>query len=312
MITLTVNVENISSVLQVYDVIDFQRSDDGYDGTYTTVSSIQPNPATMVAGTSYYEAIDGDGNSDDWYRSRYRNTSNGLYSSWGEPVLGEPGDIFYDPLFPPEIDYSVDDLRIIEKIRRMIGDPVGLRREYGEDTISSIHPDLRTYELDEKGWPCSIHIPVYDACGENAEMVAKNDSIDPTINGYRFLRFRNNIPDPVTISGIHYGTDIWYYHFRHSDREIMDSYENMPPPPPLTTATANSNVYMLATAIELLEGEYWEDLTEDGAVVRDEGSHYDPSPGLKNKGKMIDALRKKLEDYIKALQMPYIEGVLID
>ncbi len=300
MITLTLNVENIDAVIAVYDIIQIQRSDDDYDGPFTTISGL--GPVTLLAGVSSYSEIDVDGDRDDWYWSRYYNTGDGLYTDWSTPVLGETGDIFYNPLFPPEIDYSVAELRVIERIRRLIGDPVGLRREFGEETQSSIHPDLRTYELDERGWPCSVHI--------NGE--AHNDSIDPTINGYRFLRFQENIPEPVTISGVSYGVDVWYYHFRHSDREIMDAYENQPPPPPLTTTTANSEIYMQATAIELLEGELWEDSTEDGAVIKDEGTTYDPSPGLRTKEARLKALRKTLDDMIAALQMPYIGGVLID
>lgn len=314
MITVTITVENVNTILSIYNQVQLQRADEE-NGTFTTVSGL--GPITLLANVTAYSEVDDTGDSTNWYRSRFYSTSTYSASAWSDPVLGEPGDIFYNPLFPPEIDYSLEELRVIERIRRLIGDPIGLRREYGEDTQSSIHPDGKTYEMDERGWPCSIHVPEYDTdcdicCVSNLNMVAHNDPVDPTVNGYRYLRFTEALPDPVTISGIHYGTDIWYYHFRHSDREIMDAYENQPAPSPLTTATANAEVYMLATSIELLEGELWEDSTEDGAVIKDEGTLYDPSPGLKVKEDMLKALRKKLDNLIKALQMPFVAGVRID
>ena len=137
-------------------------------------------------------------------------------------------------------------------------------------------------------------------------------SSNPTIEGYTYLRFQDDISLTTTISGVEYGVDIYYYTFRHSDRQIMEAYDNQPPPPPLTTATATSEVYMIATAIELLGSELWEDATEDGAAIRDEGSNYNPEPGLNVKEKMLSALRKRLDDIIKALKMPYVGGVLID
>ncbi len=307
-IRLSFSVDDINTVILIYDQIQVARLDGSTDGTpatvppYTTLSGVSGHPIDLSTGTTNYSLYDTDGVSTSWYMSRYINTGTSAYSGWSDPVLGEAGDLFYNPLFPPEIAYGTADERVIDRIRRLIGDPKGLRREYGEDATSSIHFDNKTYELDEKGWPVSV------AMGG----IQMNDSTDPTINGYRYLRFDQDISVTTYSGSIEYGVDIWYYVFRHSDREIMEAYDNQPPPPPLTTTTANSEVYMLATAIELLEGELWEDATEDGAAIRDEGSNYNPEPGLTVKQKMLAALRKKLADMVKALQMPYVGGVLID
>lgn len=309
MISLSFTVDDVNTVRLIYNQIQVARSDQRdipvalteYGGDYTVVSGTG-FPINLQPGTTQYRATDPFGTATSWYISRYINSANGSYSGWSDPVLGEPGDLFYNPLFPPEIAYGTADQLIIDRIRRLIGDPLGLRREYGEEASSSIHPDGKTYELDERGWPVSVTM----------NGVSMNDSTDPTINGYRYLRFDEDISTTTWSGGVEYGVDIWYYTFRHSDREIMEAYDNCPPPPGLTTTTANSEAYMLQTAITLLYAELWEDSTEDGAKLADEGSRYDPSPGLETKRKLLDGLQKRLDDLVNALVLGGITGVRID
>lgn len=309
MISLSFTVDDVNTVRLIYNQIQVARSDQRdipvalteYGGDYTVVSGTG-FPINLQPGTTQYRATDPFGTATSWYISRYINSANGSYSGWSDPVLGEPGDLFYNPLFPPEIAYGTADQLIIDRIRRLIGDPLGLRREYGEEASSSIHPDGKTYELDERGWPVSVTM----------NGVSMNDSTDPTINGYRYLRFDEDISITTWSGGVEYGVDIWYYTFRHSDREIMEAYDNCPPPPGLTTTTANSEAYMLQTAITLLYAELWEDSTEDGAKLADEGSRYDPSPGLETKRKLLDGLQKRLDDLVNALVLGGITGVRID
>jgi hypothetical protein len=299
MITLTITVDNISTVMQVYNQIQLQRAA-AEEGTYTTVSGL--GPVSLVAGITSYSVIDTTGLSTSWYKSRYYSTSTGSYSGWSEPVLGSPGDLFYNPLYSDEISYGTSEQLVIDRIRKLIGDPLGLRREYGEEASSSIHPDGKTYELDEKGWPVSVTM----------NGVSMNDSSDPTINGYRYLRFDEDISTTTWSGGVEYGVDIWYYTFRHSDREIMEAYDTCPPPPGLTTTNATSEAYMLQTAIELLYQELWEDSTEDGAKIDDEGSKYDPSPGLESKRKLLDGLQRRLDKLTASLKLLGISGVRVD
>lgn len=299
MISLTIVVDDVSTVLLVYDQIRIQRAD-SETGTFSFVSGL--GPITLVAGQSTYTETDGDGTATNWYRSQYYNSSTTSQSSWTDPVLGETGALFYNPTYPAEVSYGTSQQLVIDRIRRLMGDPIGLRRDYGNEALSNIHTDNKTYQLYEKGWPVAVTM----------NLQSYTTTSNPTVEGYTYLRFQDDISLTTTISGVEYGVDIYYYTFRHSDRQIMEAYDNQPPPPPLTTSTANSEVYMLATAIELLESELWEDATEDGAAIRDEGSSYNPEPGLNVKEKMLDALRKRLDDMIKALQMPYVGGVLID
>lgn len=303
MINLTFTVENIDTVRLIYNRIGVKKSITGQYGAYAYLTNMVPTEIELQPAQSVYKAIDNDGEVDHWYISQYYLTTNsGIVSGWSDPVLGEPGDLYHDPLYPPEISYGTADQLIIARIRRLIGDPVGLRREYGEDAASSIHPDNKTYELDEKGWPADVHMGGKDM----------NKSTDPTINGYRYLRFDEDISITTWSGCVEHGVNIWYYTFRWSDREIMEAYDNCPPPVGLTIITATPEAYMLQTAIELLYSEVWLDSGEDGAVITDEGTRYDPSPGLNTRKALLDNLQKKLDKLIKSLILSGISGVLID
>ena len=334
MISLTIYVDNIGEVVQVFDRVQIRR----YTGSeiypdetvtdyialteYTSVSGTdtingREDVSDVLLSTDYYQYYftDPDGYADNWYISRYYNTSDGATSGWSAPIQGDPGDLYYNPQFPAEIVYGSSDQLIIDRIRLWIGDPLGLRREYGEEALSSIHPDGKTYEMDETGWPAYI----------NMGGVQFTDTDNPSVNGYRFLRFQRFIDDVCTecttysgicgedvVKEVTHGVDIWYYTFRHSDRQIMEAYDNCPPPAPLTTTTATSEAYMLQTSIDLLRKELWEDATEDGAAIKDEGSTYNPEPGLKIRKDLLDDLKKRLEDLKKSIMLAGITGVLID
>ncbi len=316
MINLTFTVSDLSTLLQIYDRIQIRRytgtgvpSSDIDLGEYTTISGTDVisnltnvSEVLLVSPYTQYYFTDPDGISSDWYISRYYKESDGSASAWADPILGEPHDIYYNPLFQREIEFGSADQLVIDRIRLLIGDPVDLRREYGEDAASSIHTDNKTYEMDEKGWPASV----------NMGGTQYTDATNPSVNGYRFLRFNEDISITTWSGCQEYGVDLWYYTFRHSDREIMYAYDNCPPPPPLTTTTATPEAYMLKTAYELLYSEFWEDTGEDGAVITDEGTRYDPSPGLDNRRQLLKALKDRLDEVVQTLILTGIEGVLID
>lgn len=304
MINLSFSVSDINTVMVVYNQIEVARSQIELpaDLTNYTVVSGSGFPINLQYGTTQYQVTDLDGAANSWYISRYINTSTNAYSGWSDPVLGEAGDLFYNPLFPPEIAYGSADQLVIDRIRRLIGDPVGLRREYGDEAASSIHFDNKTYELDEKGYPVSVTMGG----------VQMNDNTNPTINGYRFLRFDQDISVTVISGSIEYGVDIWYYAFRFSDREIMEAYDNCPPPIGLSEITATPEAYMLQTAIDLLTQNITEDIFEDGAKIADEGSTYDPSPGIGAMQAMLKNLQKRLDDLVRRLTMGGIAGYRID
>lgn len=333
MISLTITVDNLNEVMDIFNTVQIRR----YIGTgipdgvvtdlvafsdYTELvgrdvinNRIDVSDVLLDDRYSQYYFTDPDGYSNSWYISRYFDSRTDSTSGWSDPIQGEAGDLYFNPQFPPEISYGSADKMVINRIRLLIGDPLGLRREYGEEALSSIHQDGRTYEMDETGWPAYI----------NMGGMQFTTTDNPSVNGYRFLRFQRHIDDVcnecVTYSGIcgedifkeiSHGVDIWYYVFRNSDRQIMTAYDNCPPPSPLTSITSNADTYMLQTAIDLLRAELIEDATEDGASIRDEGSSYNPAEGQKLRKGLIDDLQKRLDDMIKSLMLSGIVGVRVD
>jgi hypothetical protein len=307
MIHLTFSVEDVSSVIKVYNQIEVQSSI-SETGPFTTVTGVG-FPIWLSASKSKYERNDSGGKDTTWYQSRYgcsavggdstcsTNGCAGKTSSWSDPVLGDTPEICYSPTYPVEVGYGTSEQLIIDRIRRLIGDPVGLKREYNE--CDNIHEGGKVYELETKGWPCSINI----------NGTTYNTTSNPAVNNYRYLQFSDDI---TTLSGVDLKVDIFYYTFRNSDREIMEAYDTCPPPQGLTTITANSESYMLQTAVELLTQELWEDATEDGAAVKDDMSTYNPEGGQKIRNDLIGRLQKRLDDLVKRLLLSGISGVLID
>lgn len=318
MINLTLTVDNIGDVLKVFNVVEFMR----YTGSgvptvpvdlvdYTSIDNgiDQINNRTDVTDvhldvnyTQYY-FTDPNGDANSWYISRYTTLAYNSFSGWSDPIQGDSGDLYFNPVYPPEVSYGTQDKMVLDKIRVWIGDPVGLNREFGPEAASSIHPDNRVYQLDEKGWPASIN------------MYGKqyNDVSNPTVNGYKFLRFTEAIDATITtISGVEQSVDIWYYTFRNSDRQIMEVYDTTFSPAGLTSDQCTSEIYMLQAAYDLLTQETWEVINEDGAKITDEGSSYDPAEGIKARDKMLSKLRKRLDDAIRFARGPYRGGVRID
>jgi hypothetical protein len=72
---------------------------------------------------------------------------------------------------------------------------------------------------------------------------------------------------------------------------------------------------MLQAAIDLLENLAAADINNDGAMIRDDQTIYDPSAGLRERSKLIDRLRKQLDRLVEECikkGLLEIEGVLID
>lgn len=322
MIHLTFTLDDITQVLQVFDRIQIRK----YIGEgipedpvvslvdYTTVASgvdeisNRDNVSDIVLIDRYnqYYFTDPHGESENWYISRYYNTGTQATSGWSGPILGSVGDLYYDPSYPTEVEYGTADQNVINRIRLLIGDPIGLNREYGEEAESSIMSDGKTYQLDEKGWPAFV----------NMNGIQYMETTNPTINGYKFLKFNTFIDVPITVTSggrtYQQGIDIFYYTFRNSDRQVMEAYNRTPIPSPLTLTNVTTEVYMLACAYDILTSETWESINEDGAVLKDEGTSYSPAPGLDLRDDMLDKLKKRLDDLVKSLIMIGMEGVLID
>ena len=322
-IRLTVIVDNVDQVMQVYDRVQIQRAEDEVMDNpiaLTDLGVVNSNLSyiSLASSTTYYYAVDNGesrggytpydaGTSENWYQSRYYNsTTSGVMSGWSVAVRGEGADLFYDPCYPPETSMTDAEKLVVDEIRLLIGDPKDVNREYGEDASSSIHSDGMTYEFAEKGYPLCITMGG----------VQYNGTANPTINGYRYLIFEDCInTTEIVCSGTcdnTRGVDIWYYTFRHSDRQILEAYDSSPPPPPLNVSNATTQAYVLYTAKRLLQQENWHDGIEDGAVIKDEGSLYDPSPGFDFRKALLDDLNDQLDDLVQSLVMKGIEGVRVE
>jgi len=294
MIQLTIYVDNISAVMQVFTHIRLYTSSSELSG-YVHLDYI-----VLVAGKSVYEYTHVDGTSDTWYRSSYWSASQ--ESSLSDPVQGAEPELFHYPIYSNELDFSSSEENIIRRIRRYIGDLKGLGRLYidGSDeyTLSSaLQPDEHTIDLGEKGWP------VYISLNE----VEKTFLSDPVVQGYQYLTFSGTLSEDDVI-------DIWYYTFKFSDREIYEAYGDTMIPPGLTSSNVTQDHLILQASIDLLENMASADIIEDGAVIRDDQTVYDPSPGLAERDRTIKRLKAMLDDLIKQYKydMSGLAGVLID
>lgn len=318
MINITITVDNLTDVLTIFSKIEILK----YIGTSTPSTTIDINDYEVISNgidqmnnrnnvsdillsTSFlqYIFIDPDGDNTSWYISRYSNNIGSTTSGWSDPVQGETGAMYYNPMYPSEVNYGTTDKQVINKLRLYIGDPVNLHRTYGEESLSYFHNDNMVFELREKGWPVSINI-----YGKQY-----TSSIDPSVNGYKYLKFASPVNlTNTTISGVQQSIDVWFYTFRYSDKQLMDAYDTCFPPAPLTTSNCTQDIYLLQTAYDILNSESWELAIEDGAEVLDGRDAYNPAAGLIARDKLLARLKKQLDDAIRARRFVGIGGVRID
>lgn len=305
MIQLTIQVNDIDTVIQLYQYIRLYRSDEE-SGTYIHLAYI-----ALLPGTESYTYNDVTGTTDNWYRSSYY--SNGGESSLSDPAQGAAPSLFHEVTYSLEAPFDVDQSVIIRKIRRYIGDFPKVQRMYLEDCATRscefIHSDGRTIELESRGWPVLISLRTL-----SDEVVEKTALNDPVVQGYKFLTFSGTL---ITDDGTcQYNTiDIWYYASKFSDREVYEAYGDAMIPAHVPTDRVTSDHLMLQAAISLLENMTSEDMVEDGAVIYDDASKYDPSPGLTERDKTIKRLKKMLDDLVDEVirdQLMNVTGVLID
>lgn len=305
MSNIKIDIENIKQAYKVFDTLKIQRSLNNEYGPYEDISDI-----SIASDKSVYRYFDAGGNPDYWYRAKlycsgctYKHPCvSGSETDWFDPVRGDSVNLYFNPVYPDESFYENNDYVIINKIRELIGDKIELKREYGEDTVSSIHPDGRTYELDHKGWPVCVI------------MNGKNyvDINNPVVDDYRYLYFNEDMVTTTTVSGVDYNIDIWYKSFRHSDREIMEAYDNTTPPPLLSEKTAPKEAYLLQAAMDLLLSESLQDAVEDGAQISGDGSSYSPGAGFSYREQLMTRIQKRIDDLVRMHIFRGLSGVVID
>jgi len=295
MIQLTIYVDNIDVIIAIFTHIRLYTSDEEL-GSYTHLAYIP-----LVAGKSVYAYSHVAGTSDTWYKSSYWSAAQ--ESSLSDPAHGAESQLFHYPTYQNEIDFSITEKNIVRKIRRYIGDLKGLSRLYLDDideyeSSCSVHSDGYTVDLGEKGWPVYISIN-----GDEKIFLS-----DPVVQGYQYLTFSGTLNNDEENDII----NIWYYTFKFSDREIYEAYGDTMIPPGLTSSTVTQDHLILQASIDLLENMTSTDMIDNGAVVRDDQTMYDPSPGLLERNKTILRLKKMLDALIKQYMMSGLTGVLID
>ena len=293
MVKLTITVSDISTVYAVgFRYVVIERAD-SESGTYSYLGAVAINSST---GTYYY--TDTTGTEDNWYRSKYTDTSTapyGLESSYSDPVQGDVPTIYHNITYPPEVSMGSADDQKVRRIRVLIGDQKELVRDYVDECYSSVHSDGHTYELAQKGWPVYISL----------DGVEKTSSSDPYVDGWRYLTFSGTIS---TCTGT---LDVYYNTFRWADTEILQHYDDAMIPPGLTSSSVTTDHMVLQTAIDLLEAENWRDYIENGAIITDSDTRWDPSPGYRARESAIKRLQKRLDDLVKQYTLAK-PGWLID
>ncbi|MBW1799217.1 MAG: hypothetical protein JRJ85_00675 [Deltaproteobacteria bacterium] len=299
---IKVEVDDVVTVKLLYNEVHLYRFEseaetDAANGIEITQMS---PPPTKVLNVNYftYIFVDAPGSSQEyWYRARYE-IPVGLappYSSFSEAIrAGTFSKIFHRISYPDDIDLSDDEDTIINKIRILIGDRKQLIHDYISTCKSRLSDNDHTIEMKDKGWPVYI----------NLNGVEKTRVNDPYIDGYRYLTFSGSIGASDVI-------DIYCYTFRNSDSSINDAYSNVMIPPGLTSATVTQDHFILQTAITLLEGELISDAVDSGVKIRDGDTNYDPTPSFSARQKILDRLRKRLDDLITQYLLAG-GGVLID
>jgi len=297
MIKLTIEVADIATILLMYDTIRIYTSN-AENGTYAYLASVP-----LVTGVSTYTYIHSQGTEDTWYKSTYFNTTNSAESSFSNAARGEEAALYHVITYPEECEFDGAADTIIRKIRRLIGDLKGLNRLYECDgeLCSSIHEDGHTVDMGEKGWPVSVSI-------DGTEYTSL---MDPIVQGYQYLTFSGSLVSGTQNACI----DIWFHTFTFSDREIYEAYGDAMIPPMVPTDCVTDDHLMLQASIDLLENMTADDLFNDGAVIRDDQTLYDPSPGLRGRNDLLDRLRKQMDALIKECvrsSMHGSSGYLID
>lgn len=189
--------------------------------------------------------------------------------------------------YPPE-SVTAEEQEVIFKIRQLIGD----EKEVFVDDVrqgctSNILANGTMYQLEEpKGYPLQILINGVEA------------SPNPTVVGYKILQFAS----PVLVAGAN--LVVLYEHFRHSDIEIIDTYDSgatlyLVNQCGLTVEDLGLDLLTLSTAFILLT----KDLSvyaKSAVSLEDSDSKFDASARGKYIKDLLDLVSAKLKEGVEA------------
>jgi hypothetical protein len=303
-VSLTIDVPTANTLLTAgYTHIKIYRSTSETIG-FSEITSSSSRVALQLNVTSY-QYTDKGGTVAHWY----------LYTFYGSAVTesvisaafqGEYIDTSFSPItYPVEMDVSVDDRFVLERIRLLIGDKKEVTRDYvssstGYDNVSI---DGYTYSLSNpKGWPLKV---VLDG-------LSYTTLTDPIVIDFQYLTFSGSA---ITTSGT---LDLWYHHFRFSDSEILQAYHTVSVPPCLDPDDVTVELAAVLASLDLLTAElrlYGINSATEIEIYQE--IRINPKGGLDSRAadlQKLAQLRDKLIEDILACAVTDngVSGVLID
>ena len=306
---LTLTVLSPDVVGTIFNVILVFRAPTN-NGPFSQIASLP------LGSVDLYTFLDTGVGPDLYYKAQFFNTGTLVASQFSE--LAQETGVFSEfsvptstASYPPEIALSENDREIIESIRITLGDMGSIERDYYNSAdhqtafacASQISGDCATWELSEpRGWPRRIVL--------NGQI--KTTLSDPQVLGYKFLTFTGS----PCITGT---LDIYYNHFRFSDREILLAYDRarnlLVATCNLTDAQISTEMRIMQAAVLLLEGEVRQAGSGAAVNIRDGETSFDNTFSIQARTTDLADLKQKLRDLIACVvaQVSYsLEGVRID
>jgi hypothetical protein len=303
---ISIVVRSSTEVNAVFDQLLIFRAD-AANGPFSQLTAI-----SLAGGSLSY--LDTGTSPGKYYKAQYYNSSSMVSSVFSE--LAQETGIFSEytvptttATYPPEIALTEQDREIVESIRVTLGDLGVIERDYydSSDTnsqfscASQISADQCTWEMLEwKAWPQKVVL----------NGTEKTSISDPQVLGYRFLTFSGT----ACITGT---LDLFYNHFRFSDREVLLAYDranNLLVSCGLAGTQITTEMLIMQAAILLLEGELRQ-AQEKAVVIRDGDTSYDNTRNISSRTEDLADLKQKIRDLIACARMNasyQLEGVRVE
>jgi len=311
-ISLNIPVTSIVATISAgYTHIRVYRSAEQFLG-YTALTS-STSDLLLSLSESVYTFVDGGGSTEHWYTVTFVDVNGVVPPSEASPAFrGSFFDTNFSPItYPEEAVFTSNDRYIIDRMRSVVGDPKQLTRDFvSPDTgYSNMSIDQATLTFSNtRGWPLRVVLDGVDY----------TDITEPRVNDYQFLTFSGT--QVSTISGT---LDVWYYHFRNSDVELLRTFNNLTPPPELLPAEVPFELALLCASIEILEAEVrLFGVTSGSEIEIFQEIRINPKGGLTGRLADLAALRSRKEALLARvvkklgsagdILLTDIDGTLID
>jgi hypothetical protein len=296
-VNLTIVVSDIAAAITAgYTDIKVYRSAEELSGFVEI--TIPGNLVPLVPGQGTYEYVDKNGTTEHWYRTTLYDSNTPAESTYSSSFKGTFKDTDFELVsYPAEALYTNTDHLVLDKVRTLIGDRKTLIRDYISPTsaYSSISEDGYTHSFSNpRGWPVSVTL--------DGNLYTSDE--EPRVNDYQFITFSG-----VTINTTSGILDVWYYNFRFSDSEILNIYNALTPPTPLTEDQVTFELTILCTAVEALSGELrLSGVTSGTAVSIFEEISINPKGGLDSRASDLESLMKQKQKLIDDILKDSLEG----